>query len=108
MIIKLVINLLIVVLYYLNLFGKKLDDSIKNHQIFLINYWIIHISRYFAYHILYHIRVLNSESDILIHQIAINRIWILKKRFGNRFGMEIILSVYIPTQITLVAYYSDR
>jgi hypothetical protein len=84
-------------LYCLKLFGKKTDYSVKNHRIILINFWIIHIWCYFAFHILYRIRVSNSESDILIRRIPIYRIWILKYRFGGGFGTEIILSVYIPT-----------
>jgi hypothetical protein len=83
-------------LYCLNLFGEKSDYSVKNHQIILINFWIIYIWRYFAYHILYRIQVISSKSDILIRRIPIYRIWILKYGFGDGFGTEIILSVYIP------------
>jgi hypothetical protein len=77
-------------------FSEKSDYLVKNHRIILINFWIIHIWWYFAYHILYHIRVSSSESDILIHRIPIYRIWILKYEFVDGFGTEIILSVYIP------------
>jgi hypothetical protein len=90
------------VLFYLTFSEKIRLFSKKNHRIILINYRIIHIWRCFAYHILYHIRVLSSESDILIRRIPINRIWILKNGFGDGFGTEIILSVYIPKSLTRI------
>jgi hypothetical protein len=78
---------------------------VKNHQIILINFQIIHILCYFAYHILYCIRVFDLESDVLIRRIPINRIWILKKGFGNRFGTETILSVYILVYAIKAIFY---
>jgi hypothetical protein len=40
---------------------EKSDYLVKNQQIILVNFQIIHISRYFAYHILYYIRLFGSE-----------------------------------------------
>jgi hypothetical protein len=40
---------------------EKSDYLIKNQQIILVNFQIIYISHYFAYHILYYIRLFGSE-----------------------------------------------
>jgi hypothetical protein len=75
--------------YIILTFLEKMDYSIKNHWIILINFQIIHTRSYFAYHFLYRIQMFSSESDILIRRIPINRIWILKNGFGDRFGTEL-------------------
>jgi hypothetical protein len=52
--------------------------------------------------------VFDSELDILIRRIPINRIWILKNGFDDGFSTKTILSVYIPSGVGERIRYTEQ